>query len=727
LELTIANGIVRAHPISQNVIRIDYLPLGKSHHPTEMMDPHGSREHSYQVSIEDNQFLTSALAVDLKGNVLRVTSPDDKTKLEVDLAQLAQGSLKINHDPGEHLYGMRGIGLGRPKLPSLSVAAGIVRDEGAPVAAGAQGDGGAPLAYSATWGVLVDSIDGKFSNADGVLEFDGTSKDGVEAYIVLGPPKAVIEAATDLTGHPPMPPKWAVGFMNSQWGTTEDEVLSIVDKYREKQIPLDAFILDFDFKAWGEDNFGEWRWNSTSGPGSVSPNKYPNGQNGKFGQEMLRKGVHVLGIMKPRILTQNSELKPTRAAAEATEHNWWMPGKKPYQDYFSHRLANDLDFSQPSLRKWFWKHAEPLYQTGISGWWNDEADEGFDSLGFMHMQQSLFEGQESASNKRVWSLNRNFYLGAQRFAFGTWSGDIRTGFQTMADQRARMLTTVDLGQPHWSMDSGGFGGHPTPESYARWIEFAAMVPIMRVHNTYGEHRQPWVYGPVAEAAAAKAIRLRYSLFPYLYSAEHSAHETGVGIVRPLFWEFPNDPACANAVDSWMVGDSLLVAPVVQEGQKSLSVYLPEGTWYGYFDDASYTGGKAVTINCDSENWSDIPIFVRAGSIIASQPVLNYALEKPVDELTLDIWPSDKEARFEVYDDDGETRANERGRYFSQVVRCVQGATGPVVYFDRPSGSYHSSIKTYRVRLHLSAGIQMQVVLAGERNEAHFGTPEAAGR
>src|SRR5208337_3559680 len=100
---------------------------------------------------------------------------------------------------------------------------------------------------------------------------------------------------------PPMPPKWAVGFMNSQWGTDEKMVLGIVDEYRKKRIPLDGFIFDFDFKAWGEDNFGEFRWNSTNNAGNVGGNKYPNGQNGRFAKEMAAKGVHLVGIMKPRI------------------------------------------------------------------------------------------------------------------------------------------------------------------------------------------------------------------------------------------------------------------------------------------------------------------------------------------------------------------------------------------------------------------------------------------
>lgn len=681
--------------LAPDVVRIDYRPGGNADRPTEIMDASGLRAARPMGTIRLSKLQTKALKL-TAGKTIEISTADGRVRVSLDEAALSDGVVRLRHLPAENLYGMRGIALRKPLKPNLSADTGLVRNDGAPVAAGAQGDGGAPLAYSTHWGVFVDSVDGAFKNDKGTLEFSGGSRKDVEAYIVLGPPKRTIEIVTALTGRPPMPPKWALGFMNSQWGTTQKEVLEIVAEYRKRQIPLDAFILDFDYKAWGEDDFGEWRWNSTSGPGNVSPNKYPDGASGAFGKQMAGLGVHLVGIMKPRILTQKEDLTPTKAAAEANEHEWWMPGKKPYLDYFSHRLANDLDFSKPDVRDWYWRHASPLFASGIAGWWNDEADDGFDSLGFFHMQQSLYEGQRRLSDSRAWSLNRNFYSGAQRFAFGTWSGDIRTGFNNMADQRARMLTIIDLGQPHWSMDSGGFGGMPEPENYARWIEFAAMVPIMRVHGSYNKHRQPWVYGPVAEAAATRAIDFRYSLQPYLYSLEHSATSTGIGIVRPLFWEFPDDPHCANSVDSWMLGDSLLASPVVEEKAKSKAIYLPAGRWFDYWTGEVYKGGKAVTLACDTTKWTDMPLFVRGGAILASQTVMQFTSEQPVEQITLDVWPdASRQARFEVYDDDGTTVACEKGSYFSQWLTSRKSSLS----FGRATGPYRTSLKSFLVRLH----------------------------
>jgi alpha-glucosidase (family GH31 glycosyl hydrolase) len=704
IELKDARGTLSMRAVADDILQIQYVPIGVVAKPTDMLDPAGVRRAAAVGAATGLTLTTRAMRVSASETDIQIRSADGGTVVTIDRAALANAALKLTHASTEHLYGLRSYGLRDSTDARLQRANGLTRDAGAPVAASAQGDGGAPLAYSTHWGVLVDSIDGDATNTNGTFEFTHGSRKDVEAFVVIGPPKRTMAMVADLTGHSPLFPKWALGFMNSQWKTDEAEVRSIIATYREKQIPIDAFIMDFDFKAWGEDDFGEFRWNSTSGAGSVAPNKFPDGASGAFAKDMAARGIHLVGIMKPRVLVENTDHQPTKAAIDATAHNWWIPGKQPYQDYFSKRLANDFDFSKPDLRAWFWQHAKALFDTGIAGWWNDEADAGFDSLGHFHMAQALYDGQRGASNRRVWTLNRNFYLGAGRFAFGTWSGDINTGFGVMADQRGRLLTMIDLAQPHWSMDTGGFNGHPSPENYARWMEFAAVVPIMRVHNTFGEHRQPWVFGPVAEAAAKKAIEWRYALLPSIYSWEREATRTGIGIVRPLFWEFPDDPACANTTDAWMLGEALLVSPVVDQGQTTKSVYLPAGAWFDYWSDQGYDGGHAIDVPVDAVNWSDVPMFVRAGSILAAQPVMQFAGEKPVGEITLDIWSdAHRPARFEVYDDDGETYAYERGGFLSQVVTATEANSGVSVSFAKPTGTYRSAITTYRVRVHGARG------------------------
>jgi len=679
--------------VAPDVLKITYLPTSVKPTATEVMaDARARREFRAMGSIDGTTLRTDKIQATVQGAVLTVATGHGNT-LGLDLSQLDGGSLQLTRSVNEHLYGMRGIRLGR------RIDDSIFRDAGAHVEAASQGDGGAPLAFTATWGLLVDSVDGDFTASPAEVRFTHGSRKDVEVYLVIGPPKETLSVVARLTGLPPMPPKWTLGFMNSQWGLDEGELKSIVQGYRSRQIPLDGFILDFDYKAWGEDNYGEFRWNSTSNPGNVGPDKFPDGARGQLAKDLAALGVHLVGIMKPRVIVTTLQGGPTDAAKDGRAGNWFVEGQKPYPEYFSGRLANDVDFSTQGARDWFWSHAQGLYKAGMAGWWNDEADNGPNSLQFMNMQRSVYDGQRSISQDRVWSINRNFYLGAQRYAYGTWSGDIDSGFGSMRIQANRMIATLDLGQPHWSMDAGGFNGHPSPENYARWIEFASMVPIMRVHGTYGEKRQPWVYGQEAEAAATAAIRLRTQLIPTLYDLEHQASQTGIGMVRPMFWEFPDDPKCEGLTDQWMIGDSLLAAPIFSEGASSRSVYFPDGRWYPWGATNSLPGGAPHNTPPD-ENWGGLPLFVRGGSIIATQPVQQYVGEKPVRELRLDVYPAlGGLASGEIYDDNGQTYRYARGDAETQQMRLTNVNGHYTLSFDAPAGRYRSDVLTYRVVVH----------------------------
>ena len=701
VHLTSADGTVDLEILGANLIRIDVEPHGKASPRTQVIDP-------------NLKAVETAISVDVEGSSAEITATDIRAKIvcrspmevtvfdaakqqivrQVDpFGQAAWHTVDLLHAPGENLYGMSGLSL-RENGGSL------LRNNGSTVSAGSQGEAGAPWFFTTHYGVLFDSDGGGFDTRDNQVRFWGDSRDDLEYFVMTGPPLQLISTLAFLTGHPPMPPKWTLGFLNSQWGATEAELKQIASTYREKHIPLDAFIMDFDWKAWGEDHYGEWRWNSTSGSGNQSPDKFPDGASGLFAKEMASEGIHLAGILKPRILLYKvgSETEMLEAAAYAQAHKLWLPSEENFIDYFAGRATRDLDFSKAETRSWYWEHLKPTFDSGMVGWWNDEADNA-NNFQFLNMGRMLYEGQRGSSDIRVWSINRNFFLGSQRYGYAQWSGDIQTGFGAMAHQRMRMLATLDTGEPHWSMDTGGFSGHPTPENYARWMEFAAFVPIDRVHGDYGEKRQPWVYGPVAEAAATKAIRLRYSLLPYIYSYERIAAETGVGLVRPLFWVYPDDPKVSDEGSSWMFGDALLVSPVVSAGETLHKVYLPAGIWYDYFRGVRFPGGKTIGYSVDSQSWQDIPVFIRSGSIVASQPPQDYTSQHPVSEITLDVFPAARPAQFTYYDDDGNTYGYEKGNYFRQLIQTANGARTTWLVFEPPSGSFKSALRSWLVRVH----------------------------
>ncbi len=712
IRMAVPAGVMEVDMVGDNIIRVDVKPEGKTSPRTPVIDPNLNMAVGSGTAVSESGDSIVMRSGEMSVSVIR-SSPMTISVFDGGGRKLLEQSDPFGdasshsghfiHRVGENLYGMAGLNI-RDNGSSL------LRNNGSLVSAGSQGESGGPWFFTTSYGVLIDSEDGAFDTRDNMVQFSRNSRDDLEYFVIVGHPLKVFSGLATITGRPPLPPKWSLGFINSQWGTTEAEIKKIAATYRVKQIPLDVFIFDFDWKAWGEDNYGEWRWNSTSTSESYSADKFPNGINGKLAKDMNAESIRLAGILKPRILVykKGSTTDMHEAAAYAEAHNLWYPGEPRMMDYVTHREARDLDFSKAETRSWYWKHLEPSFDAGIVGWWNDEADNtgtvndgifNFNSFQFLNMGRALYEGQREHSDLRVWSLNRNYYMGAQRYGYAEWSGDIQTGFESMERQRARMLATINMGEPHWSMDTGGFFGHPTAENYARWVEFATFVPIDRVHGGLEEKRQPWVYGPMAEAAAVQAIRLRYTLLPYIYSYEREANDTGVGLVRPLFWVFPDDSKLANEISSWMFGDALLVSPVVVSGETEHLVYLPAGTWYDYFRGTRIEGEQTINYKVDAKTWQDIPVFVRAGSILASQPQQNYVDEKPATEVTLDVFPDVHSIQFVYYDDDGETYAYEKGKDYRQTIKAQRNALGIQLQIGKAEGTFHSALQSYFVKVH----------------------------
>jgi alpha-glucosidase (family GH31 glycosyl hydrolase) len=711
VTLHAGEDIIVAQVVDSDVLRVDYRPQGRTSPPTLVLDPDHIWPDDVPVRIDAASdpivMATDRMTVKIARRPVRFSIYDGANHLL--LQEPAQGGvygegLRFTYTNRTPFFGIESTGMPGNNIDAhQDIRMGMVREGGA-ARAGRQGDAGAPLVYTTTYGLLVDSDGGNFDLEEGTLQFSSGSRKDLEYFAIVGDPKTILHRVTDISGHPPMMPKWTLGFMNSQWGTNQVEVTQIIDTYRSKKIPIDGFILDFDWKAWGEDDYGEWRWNSTNGPGNVGPDKFPDGASGKFARTMMDRGIKLAGIYKPRILLDNANGGRMAAAQYAYDHKLFFDSEQPYQDYFSRRPALDIDFSKPESRAWFWEHMIPAYRTGIRYFWNDEADEVTGPLfpNFQHgnMARAMYEGARSLDNGRVWTISRNFYLGDQRYAYAEWSGDEHTGFAEMAWQPPRMLSAVNVGESHWSMDTGGHVGHPTPENYARWMELGAFVPIMRVHGNYKEHRQPWIYGPQAEADAKAAMELRYRLLPYIYAYEHEAHETGAGIVRPLFWDFPdNSTGHAYVTDEWMFGEELLVAPILGEGQAHRSVFLPQGTWIDYFRGQRYEGNKVITYSVNPDTWSDIPLFIRQGAIIPSQDVQQYVGERPVSRVYIDAFPMAAETTFTYYDDDGITYAYEKGAFYQQ--RFSTSDDGRAVLFNAtaPVGSYKPALNEYEVKLH----------------------------
>ncbi|MEO8778335.1 MAG: TIM-barrel domain-containing protein [Rhodanobacter sp.] len=685
IDIVSSAGSVRVTLTAPNIVHVASLTNGKLPALTMVLDPALKPDPSnVDASSATLALDTPQLHVryDRDRATLSIAGADHRVLLRTDdLAALATGRISLTHEAGDPMYGVSGY-----DAFQKDVSAGMLRAGKLEAKAGEQGWAGAPLAWStAGYAVLANLDGGEFTLAPTSIGIAGPTKSPLDLYVIVGSPKAIFGAVAKLSGHTPMFPKWAMGFTNSQWGIDQQQLLQIVATYRAKHIPIDNFTLDFDWKAWGEDHYGEFRWNTV---------KFPDGPSGTLAQQLHVQGIQLTGIMKPRIHVATVE------GRYASAHQFWVPGEKVSDDYFSHKPVKDIDFDIPAARTWFGDLAMKYgFDHGIAGWWNDEADTTGSDTEFMNMQRGLYDAQRRISDRRVWSINRNFYLGSQRYAYGLWSGDVATGFPSMARQRARMLSAVNVGAMQWGMDGGGFQGHPSAENYARWIEFGAFTPIFRVHGTFDEKRQPWVYGPVAEKAATAAIRLRYSLIPYIYSYEYQRHVNGVGLVRPLIFGWPDDPEVRNDIDSWMFGDYLLVSPVVQQRQIEKSIYLPAGEWTNWFSGKAYQGGQTIRLAIDNHSWGDIPLFIRAGAIIPTQPAMDYVGEKPLTEVSVDVFPASQRSHFDYYDDNGTTYAYEHGAWFSQTMTVQRQHNTVAFETGAARGTFKSPLRFYLLKIH----------------------------
>ena len=680
----VAQGTVTVHYLSPDIVRLSFVPKdGAPAPPTVVIDPAldsetsmGGSDPSLRGAVHDGAW---------------VVQRDGRMLLSVDLAALGRGEVQARHAAADPLYGIHGYG-------AFERADGGLQRNGKQVAkAGEQGNAGAPFVWStAGYGLLADAEGASFDLDGGKLRVRGRQGQAIgDVYVFIGEPKAIFAALARVSGRSPLFPKWAMGFTNSQWGIDQRELLQLVDTYREKHIPIDNFTLDFDWKAWGADPYGEFRWN---------PDKFPGGSDGSLKTTLDAKGMHLTGIMKPRLHVDTAE------GRYATEHGLWAAKSKAAPDYFSHQTVRDLDFDRPAARAWFFNDAlKHSFDTGMAGWWNDEADTLDSDTQFLNMQRALYDGQRAYGNRRVWSINRNFYLGSQRYAYGLWSGDIATGFASMKAQRQRMLSAINAGAMQWGMDGGGFQksskqadpvtGGLTPENYARWIQFGAFTPIFRVHGELGIKRQPWIYGPVAEKAATAAIRLRYALLPYIYSYEYQRRATGVGLVRPLLFDWPDDARVREDVDAWMFGEYLLVSPVVEPGQASKDIYLPAGRWVDYASGKSHDGGQTIHYALDARRWSDLPLFVREGAIVPMQAPEDYVGQHALRELEVDVFPADRRTSFPYYDDDGVTYGYEHGDYFLQTLAVQRTQQGVSFETAAPEGRFKPALAWYVVKMH----------------------------
>jgi alpha-glucosidase len=512
----------------------------------------------------------------------------------------------------------------------------------------------------------------------------------LDCYFFCAPnPKAILAEYARLTGHPPIPPRWAFGYIQStRHFENAEEIVDLARTLRDKHIPCDAIVF---LSTYGPD------MGMNNGVGTL-----------EFHPELWAEPAALLQQLKDRNFRVVSHEYPVISPKSSNFHEAEQRGYVvDYTGSESSVMFNEgqryLDFTNPAVGSWWWETHRPLVDLGVDGWWLDGGEgppasvqlhagsgQALHNVFDFNRQQAFAEGERrSRPEQRSWLLCRSGYAGMQRLGATCWSGDISNTFGVFANQLSLGLSTALSGVPYWGTDIGGFF-HTVPESgelFARWFQFGAFSPIFRSHGRgvgprgWREHL-PWAHGAAIEEVCRTYAELRYRLMPYTYSLAWEAHRDGTPLMRPLVLEYPDDPNVVDMSTEYMWGPSFLVAPVTAGGATHWQVYLPRGNWYDFWTHAQYTGGQWIEVDAPLER---LPLLVRGGAIVPRGPRLDY-MDQRAGNLSLLIYP-DGDSSFDLYEDDGVSRAYESDAYVVTTLRCAASDTRIQLSVGNRRGEY----------------------------------------
>jgi alpha-D-xyloside xylohydrolase len=552
--------------------------------------------------------------------------------------------------------------------------------------------------------------------------FSSEAGQQIDYYFIYGNNMdEVISGYRNLTGKAPIVPKWALGFWQSRERyKTQNEILTTVDEFRKRKIPIDNIVLDWSYwkeAAWGSQEFDETRFPSPDSMIDVLHKKY----NTQIMISVWPKFYE--GISTYNEFNSNGWLYKRNIADR--QRDWIAKGY----------ISTFYDAFNENARKGFWDLInKKIYSKGIDAWWMDASEPDILSnvsaekrklqmsptaLGSaaeylnaypLQNAKGIYEGQRLTDpNKRVFLLTRSGFAGSQRYAAAIWSGDIGTTWRDMKNQISAGVNFSMSGLPYWTMDIGGFVvqekfENPNAESLeewrelnTRWYQFGAFVPLFRAHGQF-PFREIFNIAPETHPAYQSVLyydKLRYRLMPYIYSIAGAAYHENYTLMRGLAMDFSKDTAVLNIGDQYMFGPSLLINPVHEYKQHNRELYLPKcAGWYDLYSGKWYAGGQKINAEAPYER---MPVFVKAGSIIPFGPELQYASEKPADTITLNIYTG-ADASFNLYEDEGTNYNYEKGA-FSIIPIKYNEAAKTITIGDR-KGAFNGMLQKRAFRINL---------------------------
>jgi alpha-D-xyloside xylohydrolase len=514
--------------------------------------------------------------------------------------------------------------------------------------------------------------------------FSSEVGDEINYYFVSGAnADEVISGYRTLTGKAVLMPKWAMGFWQSRERyKTQEELLGVVKEFRDRKIPIDNIVLDWQY--WKPDSWGTHEFDKSRFPDA----------------DAMIKTLHdtyntrLMISVWPKFYSGNANYDLMNKNGFLYKRNI-ADGRKDWLGYPS----TFYDAFNPEARGLFWDLMNrTLYKKGIDAWWMDATEPDIHSnlpieerkqlmtptfLGSaakyfnafpLQNSKGVYEGQRKANaNDRVFILTRSAYGGLQRYAAASWSGDIASRWEDMKSQISAGINFSLSGLPYWTMDIGGFSverRYEKPnvadlaewrELNTRWYQFGAFVPLFRGHGQF-PLREVYNIAP-ADHPAYKSIlfynKLRYRLMPYIYALAGNTYQKDYTIMRGLIMDYAADEQVKNIADQYMFGPSLLINPVYKYGATSRTVYLPRlNGWYDLYTGTYVKGGQNINAKAP---YGQMPVYVKEGAIIPYGPEIQYTAEKPADPTTLYVYAG-KDGAFTLYEDEGLNYNYEKGAF-----------------------------------------------------------------
>ncbi len=526
----------------------------------------------------------------------------------------------------------------------------------------------------------------------------------MDYYFIYGPDmQEVVGAYTDLTGKPELPPLWALGFHQCKWSYyPESNVREIAGKFRELQIPCDAIYLDIDYM----DGFRCFTWDLEKFPDPT-----------KMISDLREDGFKTIAIIDPGI-----KIDPDYSVyQEAMKNDYfckradgpYMKGKVwPGECFFP-------DYTNPKVRAWWADLFKGLIaDNGLSGIWNDmnepavmevpnktfpdDVRHDYDghpcshrkahNIYGMQMARATYEGvKKFMYPKRPFVITRSAYSGTQRYT-SSWFGDNVASWEHLSIANIQAQRMSLSGMSFSGSDIGGFAEQPTGELYARWIALGVFHPFCRVHSS-GDHgdQEPWTFDENVTNITRKFVELRYKLLPYLYTTFWQYVEEGTPMLKSLVVYDQEDAQTHHRNDEFIFGDKILVCPILEPNSKGRRMYIPRGAWYNFWTREIVEGGSETWVDADID---EIPLFVKAGSIIPRYPVMQYVGEKQIEFLTLDVYYTIGSDKSIIYEDATDGYDYKKGR-FSLRNLMFKGKEKEMVISQFKDGKYTTEYETLR--------------------------------